>query len=222
MKSSARPEGAETDAVVFVVDDDDGMRRGLEFLLASAGYQARAFSSAQAFLDAWRPGTRGCLLLDVRMPGMSGLELQQRLKARRIDLPVILVTAFANVPMAVRAIQAGAFDFIEKPFEGADLLERVRRALMGQRRRREDDQFLQEVCRRRETLTPREREVMDQVIAGQLNKQIAGELGISMKTVEHHRACVMDKMGAQSLAELVRMSLAADGQTSATPRPTPG
>jgi len=195
--------------VVFVVDDDDAMRHGLEFLLASAGYPAEGFDSAQAFLDYYRPEMRGCLLLDVRMPGMNGLELQQHLQAERIPIPVIIVTAFANVPMAVRAIQAGAFDFIEKPFEGADLLERVRRALTQERERRDDDACRRETEHRLASLTPREREVMDLVVVGRLNKQIAGDLGISMKTVENHRARVMDKMGVESLAELVRMTFGA-------------
>lgn len=205
----SRSGAKKTAPVVFVVDDDDGMRKGLEFLLDSAGYQAEGFDSARAFLDYYRPSMRGCLLLDVRMPGMSGLELQQHLRAERIRIPVIIVTAFANVPMAVRAIQAGAFDFIEKPFEGADLLERIGRALAREQEQRQDEGFRREVERRLASLTPREREVMDLVVAGRLNKQIAGDLGISMKTVENHRARVMDKMQAESLAELVRMTVAA-------------
>ena len=210
MGQTVRRNGADKDApVIFVVDDDDGMRRGLEFLLASAGYRSAGFDSAQAFLDYYRPGMPGCLLLDVRMPGMSGLELQQRMRAERILIPVIIVTAFANVPMAVRAIQAGAFDFIEKPFEGADLLERIRRALAQEHAQRGDECSRREVERRLASLTPREREVMDLVVVGKLNKQIARDLGISMKTVENHRARVMEKMQAESLAELVRMTLGA-------------
>ena len=205
----SRSGDRQTAPVVFVVDDDEGMRKGMEFLLHSAGYQTEGFGSAQAFLDHYRPSMRGCLLLDVRMPGMSGLELQQHLQAERIRIPVIIVTAFANVPMAVRAIQAGAFDFIEKPFEGADLLERIGRALAREQEQRQDEGFQREVQRRLASLTPREREVMDLVVAGRLNKQIAGDLGISMKTVENHRARVMDKMQAESLAELVRMTVTA-------------
>ena len=194
-------------AVVFVVDDDDGMRKGMEFLLASAGYEAKGFDSARAFLDYYRPSMRGCLLLDVRMPGMSGLELQQHLEAQRIGIPVIIVTAFANVPMAVRAIQAGAVDFIEKPFEGSDLLERIARAMAREHQQFSDEKSRRQIESRLASLTPREREVMDLVVVGKLNKQIAGDLGISMKTVENHRARVMEKMQAESLAELVRMTL---------------
>jgi len=204
MTADSNPGGAAT---VFVVDDDDGMRRGMEFLIDSAGYPVRAFDSAKAFLDAYRPGTKGCLLLDVRMPGMSGLELQQHLRAERIGIPVIIVTAFANVPMAVQAIKAGAFDFIEKPFEGSELLARVRRALALAERADTDERRAGEIRSRLAALTPREREVMELVVAGRLNKQIAGELGISMKTVENHRARVMEKMNAESLAELVRMAM---------------
>jgi FixJ family two-component response regulator len=194
--------------VIFIIDDDDGMRKGMEFLVASAGYRTASFPSAEEFLECFRPDMRGCLLLDVRMPGMGGLELQQEMAARQIRLPVIIVTAFANVPMAVRAIQAGAFDFVEKPFEGSELLERVRRALASEHREWEDTETLRRHRRRIAALTPREREVMNLVVAGLLNKQIAAEMGISIKTVENHRASVMDKTGADSLAALVRMSLA--------------
>jgi two-component system response regulator FixJ len=196
-------------AEVFIVDDDDGMRRGMAFLLKAAGYRASAFASGQEFLDFFSPGMSGCLLLDVRMPGMSGLELQQRLGEMGSELPVIVVTAFANVPMAVRALKAGAFDFIEKPFEGADLVEKIRRALAVANRNRHDADNARNIRNRAELLTPRERQVMELVVAGKLNKQIASDLEISIKTVENHRACVMRKMAAESLADLVRMSLAA-------------
>lgn len=194
---------------VFLVDDDDGFRGGLEFLVKSAGFPVQGFRSAQAFLDCYDPSMRGCLLLDVRMPGMSGLELQEHLRARRIALPVIIVTAYANVPMAVRALQAGAFDFIEKPFDGAALLKRIRHALAHDEQVRVDEEQSRRVQARLASLTPREREVMDLVVDGLLNKQVAAELGISMKTVENHRARVMEKMQAESLAELVRMVLSA-------------
>ena len=209
MSQLNRDAPAPQPPVVFVVDDDDGVRRGMEFLLPSAGYEVRSFESGQAFLDACRPGMRGCVLLDVRMPGMDGLELQEHLKAKGIRIPVIIVTAFANVPMAVRAIQAGAFDFIEKPFEGADLLERIRRALVQEQQQAQDERQLAQTRDRLDSLTPRERQVMELVVSGKLNKQIAAELGISMKTVENHRARVMEKMQAESLAELVRMTLGA-------------
>lgn len=198
---------ADPSTTVFVVDDDDGMRRGLEFLLKSAGFHVEGFGSARDFLDYYEPAMRGCLLLDVRMPGMSGLELQEHLRSERINIPVILVTAYANVPMAVRAMQDGAFDFIEKPFDGSALLTRIRRAMAHDARVRVDEKQVRQIERRLESLTPREREVMELVVDGLLNKQIAGELGISMKTVENHRARVMDKMNAESLAELVRMAM---------------
>ena len=210
MNQTKGPEAqGDNDVTVFIVDDDEGMRRGLEFLVRSAGYEAKCFESAPPFLEFYKPTMRGCLLLDVRMPGMSGLELQEHLQSRRIGIPVIIVTAFANVPMAVRAIQAGAFDFIEKPFEGAALLTRVRRALAQDEQIRADGEDTEEACRRLALLTPREREVMNLVVDGMLNKQVAADLGISMKTVETHRARVMDKMGVQSLAELVRLAIEA-------------
>jgi len=205
-----RNRAAESDVpTVLVVDDDEGMRAGLEFLLASAGHNVKSFASAQEFLDYCRPDMQGCLLLDVRMPGMSGLELQEHLRAERVRMPVIIVTAFANVPMAVQAVKAGAFDFIEKPFESADLLARVHKALAHAGDLRRDKQQVEAIRRRLSALTPREREVMDLVVAGRLNKQIAAELDISMKTVENHRANVMRKMRAESLAELVRMAMMA-------------
>lgn len=197
-------------ATVFVVDDDDAMRRGLEFLFSSAGYEVKGFASAQAFLDYYQAPAWGCLLLDLRMPGMDGLELLDHLRDRDIRIPVIFVTAFGNVPMAVRAVKTGAFDFIEKPFEGAELLARVRNALVQAKQQSVRQQDSDETRRRIESLTPRERDVMDRVVAGMLNKQIAGELNISIKTVEIHRAQVMEKMQAQSLAQLVRMAIVAD------------
>ena len=202
----------DQDVTVFVVDDDDGMRRGTEFLVRSAGYQVRSFDSARAFLDAYEPAMRGCLLLDVRMPGMSGLELQDHLREERIRIPIIIITAFANVPMAVRAMQTGAFDFIEKPFDGAALINRIRRAIAQDVSERQDQQRVREAHQRIERLTPREREVMELVVDGRLNKQIAGDLGISMKTVENHRARVMEKMEVVSLADLVRLAIAAGVQ----------
>ena len=202
----------DQDVTVFVVDDDDGMRRGTEFLVRSAGYQVRSFDSARAFLDAYEPAMRGCLLLDVRMPGMSGLELQEHLREERIRIPIIIITAFANVPMAVRAMQTGAFDFIEKPFDGAALINRIRRAIAQDVSERQDQQRVREAHQRIERLTPREREVMELVVDGRLNKQIAGDLGISMRTVENHRARVMEKMEVVSLADLVRLAIAAGVQ----------
>ena len=198
---------SEPSPTVFVVDDDEGMRKGLRFLLESTGYDVETLDSAQAFLDHYRPSMRGCVLLDVRMPGMSGLELQEHLRSENIAIPVIIVTAHANVPMAVDAMQNGAFDFIEKPFEGSVLLGRVRQAIAHDARHQVQNGQLKTCSKRLNSLTPREREVLDLVVTGLLNKQIAGELGISMKTVENHRAKVMEKMKAESLAQLVRMTM---------------
>jgi len=197
----------EVAPTVFVVDDDAGMRRGLEFLLKHAGLPVQGFGSAREFLDFYQPVMRGCMLLDVRMPGISGLDLQEHLRKKGTKLPVVIVTAYGSIPMAVRAIQQGAVDFIEKPFDGALLLERVHRALAHEAQEHLDAQRTVQLRERYDQLTPREREVMRLVVSGLLNKQIAAELGISMKTVENHRACVMDKMEAQSLAELVKMSM---------------
>ncbi len=204
-------DGSRAILTVFIVDDDDAMRRSLEFLIASAGYAVKAFGSAQAFLDFHQPAMRGCLLLDVRMPGMGGLEALDRLRARGTTIPVIFVTAFGNIPSAVRAVKSGAFDFIEKPFQGTDLLGRIRAALAADDQPRGDHPDLAGVRQRLLSLTPREHEVMDRVVSGALNKQIAAEFEISIKTVENHRASVMEKMQAQSLAELVRMAIAVDG-----------
>jgi len=193
---------------VFVVDDDDGMRESLEFLFRTIGLPVQAFASAPAFLEAYEPSMRGCLLLDVRMPGMSGLDLQEHLRRQKIRIPVVMLTAYATVPMAVRAMHAGAFDFLEKPFEDDELLDRVQRAMAYEADQRADDAWRDRVRARLDRLTPREREVMDCVVEGLLNKQIADRLSISPKTVESHRAAVMSKMEAGTVAELVRMALA--------------
>ena len=203
-KSDANGKGAGT---VFVVDDDEAMRRGLKYLIRSDDYEVETFDCAQAFLDHYRPEMRGCLLLDVRMPGMSGLELQEHLQSEEINIPVIIVTAYADVPVAIRAMRAGAFDFIEKPFEGAELLDRIRSALARDSEIRTDEGLVRRIRNHLATLTPREREVMDLVVSGFLNKQIAAKFGITMKTVEKHRASMMEKMKVDSLATLVRMAM---------------
>lgn len=210
MTTAAPGSSRLAQALVYVVDDDQAMRESLEFLLDSLGIAARTFSSGHDFLDRYEPAAGpACLLLDVRMPGLSGLDLQALLRERQIELPVIMVTAYADVPMAVRAMHQGAVDFLEKPFNERQLLEVIEKALAHdseQQRARERTQSLQEHLAR---LTPREREVMLLVVRGLLNKQIASELDLSMKTVEQHRARVMEKMEAESLAALVRMAIAA-------------
>lgn len=193
---------------VFVVDDDDAMRESLEFLLGSVGVEARPFASASEFLEFYRPEMGGCLLLDVRMPGMGGLELQERLRALGYKIPVVIMTAYADVPMAVRAMQAGALDFIEKPFNDQQLLDRVHKALEQEHTLRNEQAEQAPIRSRFEQLTPRESEILKLVVEGYLNKQIASELGLSIKTVEQHRARVMEKTEAGSLADLVRMAIA--------------
>lgn len=192
------------DPVVFIVDDDRAVREALRWLIASVSLESREFPSAQAFLDAYVPGIPGCLLLDVRMAGMSGLELQEVLAARAVALPVIIITGHGDVRMAVHAMKAGAFDFIEKPFNNQTLLERVQKAVARSVRAERQRARQAEVLNRWQRLTPRERQVLEMVVAGETNKVIAGRLGISDKTVEAHRAKVMRKMKAKSLADLMK------------------
>lgn len=196
---------------VFVVDDDDAMRDSLVWLLESHGLSVQAFGSAEAFLAASPEQMQGCLVLDVRMPGMSGLELYDHLVARGLKLPVLFVTGHGDVPMAVSALKKGAADFIEKPFSDEEILRLVQNCLQVARAQRARDREQSERRARLASLTPREREVMELVVAGRLNKQIADELGISLKTVEVHRARVMAKMAVGSVAELVGAVLAERG-----------
>ncbi len=198
--------------VVFVVDDDEAVRASVAMLLESVALPVETFASAGDFLDAW-PGDRpGCLVLDLRMPGLSGLELQERLVERGSRLPIIFLTGHGDVPDAVAAMRAGAVDFLRKPFRDQDLLDRIQQALEMDRARRSAAGERTELAARLERLTPREREVLDRVVAGQPNKQIAAELGVSDRTVEIHRARAMAKMEAASLAELVRLVLRARGE----------
>jgi len=196
-------------ATVFVVDDDQAMRSSLKWLIESVGLAVESFASADEFLRSYYPGRAGCLLLDVRMPGMSGLELQEYLIEHQIEIPVIIITGHGDVHMAVRAMKSGAVDFIEKPFNDEMLLDAIRNALTLDDRRRETRAAKAAIAERLEQLTPREHEVMEMVTAGRSNKEIANVLGVSAKTVEAHRARVMEKMQAGSLAELVRMAIAA-------------
>ena len=210
-----KPQAPQSEQIIYLVDDDEALRDSLVWLLESQGFKVEAFASAEAFLRVLRPEFNGCLLLDVRMPGMSGLELHERLRAHYCTLPVIFITGHGDVPMAVAALKKGAIDFIEKPFNDAELLRLVSQCLVSEResraRRRQDA----EVSRRLDQLTQREREVLDLIIVGKLNKQIADVLGISIKTVEVHRARVMEKMAAQSLAELVQNVMAIEGSRQA-------
>ena len=192
---------------VYLVDDDAAIRDAISLSLSLRGYQISQFSSAEGFFDAFDPSWAGCVVADIRMPGMSGLELQVKLNERHSILPIIFITGHGDVPMAVEAMQAGAVDFIQKPFRDQDLLDRINQALdkdAGSRRMLAERNMIR---KRLESLTPREREVLDLVVAGKANKVIAGDLNLSQRTVEIHRARVMEKMEAHSLAHLVRMVL---------------
>ncbi|MFN7272447.1 MAG: response regulator transcription factor [Gammaproteobacteria bacterium] len=197
-------------ASVFVVDDDDAVRNSLRLLLKSVGLPTVAFASAREYLDSWHPAQPGCLVLDVRMPGMSGLELQEELNRRGAIIPVIFISGHGDIPMAVEAIQHGAFDFLQKPFRDQDLIDRVQRALAADNANRQSLAQRDVLRQRYGSLTPREQEVLVLVTKGKANKVMAGDLDISQRTVEIHRARVMEKMGAQSLAQLVRMAMDLD------------
>ncbi|NMG64683.1 response regulator [Azoarcus indigens] len=201
---------AEPDQYIYIVDDDEALRDSLVWMLESSGYAVAAFDSAESFLEAWRPDMTGCLVLDVRMPGMSGLELFEELGRRHCALPVIFITGHGDVPMAVSALKRGAVDFIEKPFNDAEMRRLVEQCLEQERNGRSRRRTEADIARRLEHLTQREREVLHLIVAGKLNKQIADVLGISIKTVEVHRARVMEKMGAHSLAELVQHVVAVE------------
>lgn len=199
----------ERTAVISVVDDDAAARTSLRLLLRSLGLAATTYDCAAAFLTAYDPTQPGCLLLDIRMPGMSGLELQQILNQRGIASPIVFVTGHGDIPMAVEAMQHGAFDFLQKPFRDQDLLDCVQRALAKDRAIREGLRGRETIRQRLASLTGREHDVLALVAAGAPNKVIAHKLGISQRTVEIHRARVMEKMSADSLAALVRMTLIA-------------
>jgi RNA polymerase sigma factor (sigma-70 family) len=196
-----------TKAVVFVVDDDQAMRNSLKWLIESVGVQVESFASADEFLAQYQPGRAGCLVLDVRMPGMSGLDLQEYLVEKNVHIPVVIITGHGDVPMAVRAMKGGAIDFIEKPFNDEVLLDAIRRAIAYEEQQRSQHVENLHIQERLSHLTPREHEVMEMVTEGRSNKEIANALGVSAKTIEAHRARVMEKMQAGSLAELVRMVL---------------
>jgi len=206
------PKDTKRKQTVYIVDDDDGMRRALTVLITTVGYQPVAYARASEFLAKYDPSQPSCLVLDVRMPEMSGLEVQQQLNRAGSMLPVILISGHGDIPMAVQAMKDGAFDFLQKPFRDQDLLDRINGALKMDAQNRESVDRLADLRSRHESLTPREREVLGLVVDGKANKVIAIDLGLSERTVEIHRANVMEKMGARSVAHLVKMHLMLGGE----------
>jgi RNA polymerase sigma factor (sigma-70 family) len=191
--------------IVFVVDDDPSVRSSLKFLLSTVGLHVESFESADTFLQKNPPDVPSCLVLDVRLPGLSGLDFQRELAARKISIPIVFLTGHGDIPMSVRAMKAGAVEFLTKPFRDQDLLDAVRIALERDRARREEDKEVMILQRRFDSLTSREREVISMVVAGMLNKQIADQLGTAESTVKVQRSRALEKMHAESLVDLVRM-----------------
>ncbi|HRX87450.1 MAG TPA: response regulator transcription factor [Phycisphaerae bacterium] len=204
-----------SDPTVFIVDDDQAVRDSLQWLIQSVGLNVVTFPDALSFLNHVNEDQAGCVVLDVRLPGISGLELQQKLAARGIRMPVIIVTGHGDVPMAVRAMKAGALDFIEKPFSDQVLLDQVQKAIDIDSRGRAERAVTKVIVERLHSLSPREREVLERVVEGKVTREIAAELSLADKTVEAHRARVMEKMKAGSIAELVRLTLTAQAAEQA-------
>jgi FixJ family two-component response regulator len=196
---------AQEQPIVFVVDDDASMREAVQDLISSVGLQARGFASPREFLEAARPDAPACLILDVRLPGSSGLNFQQELVRAGVNVPVIFITGHGDIPMSVRAIKAGAVEFLTKPFRDQELLDAINAGIERNRVQRKEAAVMDDLLQRYAALTPRERETMSLVILGRMNKQIAGELGVSEVTIKVHRGQIMRKMRAKSLPELVRM-----------------
>ena len=209
----AKVDEASSAAIIYVVDDDDGMRRALSLLLTTVGFKTAAFASPKDFLEKFKSDSAGCLILDIRMPGMSGLELQQHLNRMGSMLPVIFITGHGDVPMAVQAMKEGAFEFVQKPFRDQDLLDRINHALELDKENRGTLARRADVLHRCASLTPREKQVMDLVVDGAANKVIAIDLGLSERTVEIHRAKVMEKMGARSVAHLVKLQMSMSAES---------
>jgi FixJ family two-component response regulator len=205
---------SEVSSCVYIVEDDDAVRDSLQMILESIGQEVSTFASADAFLEFYSPDLAGCLVLDIRMPGMNGMELQRKLNELNSLLPIIFVTGHGDVPMAVEAMQQGASDFVQKPYREQELLDKISQALTLDQKNRHSLQQKQTILEHIANLTPRELDVMKEMIDGKANKVIAIDLDISQRTVEIHRSRVMDKLGASSLAHLVRMYMAVEADLS--------
>jgi len=196
----------EVQPIVYLIDDDESVREGVADLLRSVGHAVQSFASAQEFLDSTRPDAPGCIVLDVRLPGPSGLEFQRKLTKSNVQLPIIFISGHGDIPMSVRAIKSGAIDFLTKPLNEQQLLDAVQTGIESDRARREQAKFGAELQKRFASLTPRERDILTLVVCGRRNKQIAGQLGLSEMTVKVHRSHIMQKMRANSLVDLVRLA----------------